>query len=163
MFGCGPTRPRVAISPLLVCVAALLIPPSVVAQGFQRWSRQTLQEWLKSEHDKVVKDSDRIVVLARNLRDEVEKAALPLPPVISERARELEAKAKQLKEALQDVDENFLSVRVMTLAEEIRDQARSLRKSFEDSPSRRKLERFRLFSREIEQRAEAIRKRVGDP
>jgi len=143
-----------------MCVASLLFAHPAAGQGSKRWSWRMLQDWLKAEHEKVVKDSDRIAVLARNLRHEVDEvpetsASRGLP----ERTRKLETKAQQLREAVEGANENFLSVPVINLAKEIRDQARSLRKVFEDHPSRRKLERFRLFCREIEQRADAVRKR----
>jgi len=133
-------------------------------QVFKRWPWRLLQDWLKSEHGKVVSDSDRIVVLTRNLRHEAEeKLETSGISEIQESARELEAKALQLREAVGEANENILSVPVVNLAVEIRGRAQALGKRFEAHPARRKLERFQLFCREIEQRAEAVRKRASSP
>jgi hypothetical protein len=149
---------------MLVCLAVLLAALPTRGQLGRHWSWGLLQSWLKAEHEKVVKDSDRVVVLARSLRHEVEQnTRVKLPETIPERARELEAKAKQLRETVGDVDENFLSVRVVTLAAEVRDQARSLRETFERQPGRDKLERMRGIAQEIERRADAVRKRASAP
>lgn len=122
------------------------------------------QEWLKAEHEKVRKDSERLVVLTRNLRFEAAQSqAKPLPPGTVERAALLEDKAKELMKATEAVDENFLSLRVVSLAAEIRDVARLLRKSFEESPAKARLERFRLLTREIERRADSVHKRAREP
>ncbi|MGH9804486.1 MAG: hypothetical protein ACRD4D_04880 [Candidatus Acidiferrales bacterium] len=164
MTGRGPFRVGAPFLLSLVCVASLLITVPAAGQGSKRWSWRMLQDWLKSEHEKVVKDSDRIAVLARNLRHEVdEMPETSASHGLRERTRKLEATAQQLREAVEGANENFLSVPVVNLANEIRDQARSLRKVFEDHPARRKLERFRQFCREIEQRAEAVRKRASAP
>jgi len=123
-----------------------------------------LQDWLKSEHEKVVSDADRIVVLTRNLRHEVEeKRETSGVQGIAERAREMEVKAQKLQEAVKGANKDFLSVAVVRLAGELRAEAQSLGKKFADHPARRKLERFRLFCREIEQRSEAVRKRASNP
>lgn len=164
MNGRGPIRVGVPFLLPLVCAVSLLLAHPAAGQRFRHWSWRMLQDWLKSEHAKVVQDTDRIAVLARNLRHEVEKyTRVKLPETVSEQARELEAKAKELRETVGDVDENFLSVRVVTTAAEVRDQARSLRETFERNPARKKLERFRLMAREIERRAEKVRKRAGSP
>jgi len=164
VIGRGPFRVGVPSLLSLVCVLSLVAVLPAAGQVFKRWPWRLLQERLKSEHEKVVSDSDRIVVLTRNLRHEVE-ANLKTSRIseIKDRARELEAKALELQEAVVESNENFLSVPVIRLAEEIRGRAQSLRKIFEDHPAWRNLERFRLFCREIEQRADAVRKRASSP
>lgn len=156
---------RAALGGLAVCAAGLALVGSAPCQSLPpKREASVRQEWLKAEHAKVVKDSQRIVVLARNLRHEAaQHEKNPLPPAILERTRELEAKAKELQEAAEAADENTLSLRVVTLAGEIRDTARSLRETFEKGPSRKTLETCRRFSREIESRAKAIHKRVSEP
>jgi len=160
----APTRTRAAWFFLLVCAVVVSLAGSARGQRSRRWSHQQLQEWLKAAHEKVVKDTDRIVVLARNLRHEVdEKPEGLISPVLRERIQALDSTVKRLQEAVGEADESTLSVPVVKSAEEVRDQARSLRKNFELHPARRQLERQWQFCREIEQRAEAVRKRVGDP
>ena len=160
----APTPVRAALSFLLLCAAVLSIGGAAGGQEPRRWSQHQLQEWLKAVHEKVVKDTDRIVVLARNLRHEVEEKPEDLiSPALRERVRALDTKAKRLQEAVEEADENVLSIPVVKSAEEVRDQARSLRRNFELHPARRQLERYWQFCREIEQRAEAVRKRTGNP
>jgi hypothetical protein len=61
-----------------------------------------MHDWLKSEHEKVVRDSDRIMVLTRNLRYEIEeKPETGVSQGVVEHARKLEAKAQQLREAVE--------------------------------------------------------------
>lgn len=149
-----------------VWAAALLLAESACPQSLppKRTPGRARQEWLKAEHDKVLKDSERLVVLTRNLRFEAaQPQSNPLPPGTVDRTSFLEDKAKELMKATEAVDENFLSLRVVTLAADIRDVARLLRKSFEESPARAKLVRFRLFAREIERRADSIHKRTREP
>jgi len=148
----------------VVCILSLLAVIPAAGQGSRRWSWRMLQDWLKSEHEKVVSDADRIVVLTRNLRHEVEeKRETAGVQGIAERAREMEVKAQKLQEAVKGANKDFLSVAVVRLAGELRAEAQSLGKKFADHPARRKLERFRLFCREIEQRSEAVRKRASNP
>lgn len=164
MFGCVSTRDRAAWFPLLLCAAVFFVAASAFGQGFRGWSQRLLQERLKATHEKVLQDSDRIAVLARNLRHEAEEEPEALlAPALRERIRTLDAKANRLREAVGEIDENILSIPVVKLAGEVRDQARSLRKILELHPGRRQLERQRLFCREIEQRAEVVRKRVTEP
>jgi len=148
---------------VLVCVVPRVKPAPAQSRWAQNASRAR-QLWLKREHERTVQDTERLVVLTRNLRHEAaeQEKKIKLADML-ERTRTLERKAKELWEVVGKLDESILSVRVVTLAGEIRDGARDLRRILEKSPAREKLQPLQLFSREIEARADAIHKRMRNP
>jgi len=161
----GERRAGVVLLALLVWVAALAMAPSARAQSLPpKREPLFLREWLKGEHAKVQKDSERLLVLTRNLYFEAANHAHDfLPADVIEQTRLLDEKARKLGEAVHGASENFLSVPVVELSGEIRDDARGLRKSLDANPSKKQLTHLRQFVREIEQRASAIYKRTRLP
>lgn len=161
----GERRAGVVLLALLVWAAALGMAPPARAQSLPpKREPKFLREWLKGEHAKVQKDSERLLVLTRNLHYEAANHAHDLlPSEVIEQTRLLDEKARKLGEAVQGASEHFLSVPVVELSEEIRDDARGLRKSLDANPSKKQLTQMRQFVREIEQRADAIYKRTRLP
>lgn len=127
-------------------------------------SRTVQQARIKSEHERATKDSERLLTLTRELREEVlAHAETPFPAALRERLRELEAAARDLRKGLEAMDVNTLSFQVVTGAHDIREEAKALRKIFQQSRSKPQREKLRRLAREIEKRADSIYDRTRHP
>ena len=144
---------------LVSAASALLLEGVVAAEAWQWWrlSWQERDQWLEANLEKVCQDSERLVTLTEELRKEAQAyKPQPLSASALERILKLEKQARDLRQAVEALDENFLSVEVVKGAREIREEAKSLGKLFAESPSKPKLEKLRRLSREIEKRADSI-------
>lgn len=139
--------------------ASLLLLEGLTAEAWQggRWSRQQRDLLLQASREKVDKDSERLLTLTEELSKEAQ-AHKPraLSAAVLERVLKLEKQARELREAVEAADENFLPVAVVEGARDIRDEAKSLQKHFATSPSKRSLEKLRRLAREIEKRADSV-------
>lgn len=157
------SRPCVGLLVFFGWLSVLGLAQPVAAQE-DLATRRARQAWLKSTHRKIKKDSDRLLELTRDLEKEAARhEPNPLEPATRERLRALEPKAEKLREAVAAVDENFLSVPVVTQAEDLRDEARALQRSFAASPSASQLKKLQELARQIEKHANSIADRMSLP
>lgn len=150
---------------LLLCLLVVSLP-ELTARGLQpQWAnRRQRQAWLKSEYGKVKKDSERLVTLTRDLRQEaLKRKPNPLPPALLDRIEALETRARKLQEAVAALNENILSVPMVASAEEIKNEAKSLRESFPSRSSDTWWKKLRNLAHEIEKRADSVHDRLRYP
>lgn len=113
--------------------------------------------WLQSVHKKVKKDSEQLVGLAGEMRAEATKhKGNPVSPALLARIESLETRAGELQKLVAAVDENILSVQVVTAAEGIKGEARALQGALAASPPGRPANKLRDLARQMEKRADAI-------
>ncbi len=146
-------------------LAGVWLPGAAEAQFPAGRSRyRLLQRWLRSEHEKVKEDSERLVAKTRTLRQEAEQhKADHISPEILERVRVLERQARALQGEVTKVDENFLSVRVVVLAEEIREEGKALQKYFSDNLPDRPGKKLSSLADDVEDRADDVADRMRLP
>lgn len=120
--------------------------------------------WLRAAHKKVKKDSEKLTTLAQELRAEAfNHQHHSLTPEVLERIQALEKRAEELQREVEAVDENFLSVTVITEAREIEDEAEALQDLFAEQVPGRPGGKLRELAREIEKRADSIADRMRLP
>jgi hypothetical protein len=146
--------------------ASILLLECISAEAWQgqRSPRQERDLWLQAALEKVDKDSERLLTLTEELRKEAEgPKSKPLSAAVLERVVKLEKQARELREAVEALDENFLSVEVVEGAHDIREEAKSLGKLFAAKLSGQKREKLRRLAREIEKRADSVYDRMRRP
>lgn len=162
----GLNRSRVATILLLLFVCATALPtPGTAFQFFPGPSpNQRRQAWLKWAHKKTKKDCERLIALAKDLRVEAFKQKQhPLPAEVLERIQALEKQTRELKAAVAQVDENFLSVPVVTSAKEIKSEARELKDTFSHTLPGKAGKKLHKLAREIEKKADSVADRMSLP
>jgi hypothetical protein len=126
--------------------------------------RQAWQKWLESEYEKVRQDSAQLLELAHKLAGEAHKhQGNPIEPAWLTEVDELERRAEELRKAVEQVDEKFLSLPVLEQAETIEKQSRELGRAWERSREAKRLKRLRELAREMEKKAEGIADRMRQP
>ncbi|MFQ5723123.1 MAG: hypothetical protein ACE5G6_01425 [Terriglobia bacterium] len=150
---------------LLLFLCAGLVPLPGEAQVFPgRSPRHRLRLWLRSEHLKVKRDCERLVAETRQLREETEKIEPALlPEDIRKRVLVLERQALELRAEAEAVDENFLSVSVVLLAEEMREEGKALQKYFSENLPANPGKKLSALADSIEDRADDIADRMRLP
>lgn len=115
------------------------------------------QAWLRAANQKLKRDSDRLAELARDLRQEASRHdPNPLAPAVRERVEALEKQSEELRATFAQLDENILSLQVISDAKDIKKEARSLEDLFADHPAAKRLDKCRRLSRDIARQADAI-------
>lgn len=140
---------------LLLGAATLLA--QVPTQPTPRVTPSYSQAWLRAANQKVKRDSERLAALARDLRQETSRHdPNPLAPAVRERVEALEKQSEELRATVAQLDENILSLQVISDAKDIKKEARALEDLFADHPAARKLEKCRRLSRDIAKQADSI-------
>jgi hypothetical protein len=160
MVSCGAGARAARVFLCCASAASVFFLAGTGAAQTQPWWRSWRQErdrWLHANLEKVCRESERLVTLTEELRKEAQ-AHKPtrLSASVLERVLELEKRARDLHQAVEGLDENFLSVEVVQGARDIREEAKSLGKLFGESPSKEKLEKLRRLAREVEKRADSV-------
>lgn len=127
-------------------------------------SYRRVRLWLRANHEKLRKDCERLVTETRELREETEKTEPGLlPEDVRKRVLTLERQALELQVEANSVDENFLSVRVVVLAEEMREEGKALQKYFADNLPDKPGKKLSRLADAIEDRADDIADRMRLP
>ena len=150
----------------MFCLAAVtsVLVPNASAPDQSRWSREQWKRWLESEHQRVQKDSERLVELAHQLGAEAkQRTGNPVLAAWLDRIRDLETRAVGLQESVAKIDENFLSVAVVQEARAIELEVHELRETWQESPESKRLKPMCHLAREMEKKADAIADRMRMP
>ncbi len=111
-----------------------------------------------------MKDSRRLVELAAELCVEAGRPAQdPLPPELLQQVEALEPEARKLLAAVEEFDENFLPVSVVTTAEKIEAEAKSLRQALRALPQFSHWNKLARLVRQVQKRADSIKDRTRMP
>ncbi len=130
----------------------------------RRWIHERRRRWLQSAREKVMKDSRRLVELAAELCVEAGKPVqVPLPPELLQQVEALEPEARKLLAAVEEFDENFLPVSVVTTAERIEAEAKSLRQALRALPQFSHWNKLARLVRQVQKRADSIKDRTRMP
>lgn len=150
---------------LVLSICGVCLPEPAQAQLGPRFSRfKVMQRWLRSEHQKLTKDCQRLVESAQQLREEAEPhKGESVSWELFERVQEVGRKALLLQAELEEVDENFLSVPVVVLAEEIREEGKALQKYFSDHLPDHPGKRLSSLADDVEDRADDVADRMRLP
>lgn len=132
-----------------------------MTQG-HRADRRNGNFWRERAHKKVMEDSLKLVELSRELREEAEKHN-PLTQPVLERIATLGDHAAELREMIENLDENFLSLPALKKAEGVQAEAKSLEETLEASPARKELKRLRRLAGKIEKRAKSVADNMRSP
>ncbi len=162
----GATRRAARALLCFASAASILLLEGVGAEAWQgqRSPQQERELWLQAAWEKVDKDSERLLTLTEELRKEAEShKSRSLSAAVLERVLKLEKQARELREAVEALDENFLSVEAVEGARDIREEAKSLGKLFAAKLSGQKREKLRRLAREIEKRAGSVYDRMRRP
>lgn len=126
--------------------------------------RQLQHARLASAYKRVKTDCDRLVGLAGELRAETARHRQnPLTPALVERVQVLEGRVQELRKSIEAVDENFLSVVVVTTGREIKDEARALDALLAKKAPGKAGERMRQLARGMGKLADSIADRMRFP
>lgn len=118
--------------------------------------------WRERAHKKVMEDSLKMVELARELSEEAEKHN-PLAQPVLERIKTLETQAAQLRDQIEDLNENFLSLPVLKKAEAVETEAKSLEEILNASPTRSQFKKLRRLASKIKKRAHSVAANMRSP
>jgi hypothetical protein len=154
---------RVALT-AVVSIACLALAAGVPGLAALQRPAFDWQAWLKSEYKKVARDSEELVKLTAELCELAqEEVKARLAADLRKRVHALERQAQELRDAVQSMDENVLSVDVVNLSHRIREEAKALKKEFERNPNRRQRDKLRRLARRIEKRADSVYDRTRSP
>lgn len=147
---------------LLLCAGVSPAPvgaQSPVVQYPVRYSDEARRRaWLRSVHESIAKDAERVAVLAHELRD-----AEALVPALRQRLQALEVRALELQVTVGAANEHLLSLQAVRRAEEIKSEARALRRALEENGARDSSRKLRQLAREMEKRADSVADRIRWP
>jgi hypothetical protein len=145
-----------------VCAAVSPAPAGAQTPAPQpppRYSKEARrQAWLRSAHNSVRKDAERVAALAHELR-----GAEALVPALRERLQALEVRALELQATVDAANEHLLSLQAVRRAEEIKSEARALRRALDENGAGNSGRKLRQLAREMEKRADAVADRIRLP
>lgn len=137
------------------------------------WGRQTMTQghkadrrdgnfWRERAHKKVMEDSLKLVELTRDLGEEAAKHN-PLAQSLLEGIKTLETQVGELREEIESLNENFLSLPVLKKAEAVETEAKSLEEILKASPARNQLKKLRRLASKIRKRAHSVADNMRSP
>ncbi len=149
-------------------LTAGVLPPvsgaATEAAQSRRWNHERRRRWLQSAREKVMEDSRRLVELAAESCVEAGRPVQdPLPPELLQQVEALEPEARKLLAAVEEFDENFLPVSVVTTAERIEAKAKSLRQALRALPQSSHWKKLARLVRQVQKRAGSIKVRIRMP
>ena len=149
---------------LTVGVLSPVSEAATEAAQSRRQIHERRRRWLQSAREKVMKDSRRLVESAAELCVEAGRPAQdPLTPELLQQVEALEPEARKLLAAVEEFDENFLPVSVVTTAEKIEAEAKSLRQALRALPQFSHWNKLARLVRQVQKRADSIKDRTRMP
>lgn len=149
---------------LTVGVLSPVSEAATEAAQSRRQIHERRRRWLQSAREKVMKDSRRLVELVAELCVEAGRPVQdPLPPELLQQVEALEPEARKLLAAVEEFDENFLPVSVVTTAEKIEAEAKSLRQALRALPQFSHWNKLARLVRQVQKRADSIKDRTRMP